>query len=300
MTTLALDGGGKWLGTAVIGWLLLVSSVHAQDAASLKARHATLREQLANNPFRRPIHLESTERKHELKGEVYAQLDKPFALLALPLQGTDHWCDILILHLNVKSCRPSTSTSSSALSMHIGRKYDQPLADTYAFEFLYKVLAVQPDYLQVELSAPLGPMGTSDYHVVLEVVQLDANRSFLHMSYAYKYGSIASVAMGSYLATSGRNKVGFSVVKTNAAGEPVYIRGVRGIVERNTMRYYLAIEAYVDALTAPKSQQLEKRLNDWYSAGEQYPMQLHEMERADYIAMKHKEVQRQLALTKKT
>lgn len=267
----------------------------AQDAAALKARHTALREQLTNNQFKRPLYLESSENRGELKGDIYAQIDKPFAVLGAALQGTDHWCDILILHLNVKNCRASTSKSNSTLSMHIGRKFDQPVNDTYSFDFLYNVVAVRPDYLQVALTADTGPMGTHDYRVVLEVVQLDTQRSFLHLSYAYRYGVAASVAMRSYLATGGRDKVGFSIVGNKPNGQPIYIGSVRGVVERNTMRYYLAIEAYVGALSTPAPKQLEKRLNDWHTSVERYPIQLHEMERAAYLEMKRKEVKRQQA-----
>jgi hypothetical protein len=36
-----------------------------------------------------------------------------------------------------------------------------------------------------------------------------------------------------------------------------------------------------------------KRLSDWFDATEQYPRQLHEVSRADYMHMKHDEYQRQ-------
>ncbi|MHB1592278.1 MAG: hypothetical protein ACYCTW_12225, partial [Sulfuricella sp.] len=65
--------------------------------------------------------------------------------------------------------------------------------------------------------------------------------------------------------------------------------GVRGVVERNTMRYYLAIDAYLAALTTPPKDQLEKRLQHWYNATDQYARQLHEVERDDYFKMKRKE-----------
>ena len=55
------------------------------------------------------------------------------------------------------------------------------------------------------------------------------------------------------------------------------------------MRYYLAIEAYLGALSLPAAQQLDKRLNDWHSGVERYPVQLHELDRADYLDMKRKE-----------
>ena len=76
-------------------------------------------------------------------------------------------------------------------------------------------------------------------------------------------------------------------------GEPPdYIGGLRGLVERNTMRYYLAIDACLDAIAVPPADQLEKRLRDWFDATEKYPRQLHETGRDAYLAMKRREYQR--------
>ena len=65
---------------------------------------------------------------------------------------------------------------------------------------------------------------------------------------------------------------------------------MHGMLERNTMRYYLAVEAY---LGAPGKQQLTQRLQDWFTATERYPEQLHELERQAYIEMKLRETSRQ-------
>jgi len=72
-------------------------------------------------------------------------------------------------------------------------------------------------------------------------------------------------------------------------GRPTYVGGVRGLVERNTMRYYLAIDDYV---AAPAPAQLEQRLDTWFDATERYPRQLHEMEKPEYLAMKRDEARR--------
>lgn len=291
------DGFFGLLRAALFCALIGMPPAHAQDAASLKARHAALREQLASNQFQRPLHLESSQRSGDIKGDIYALVEQPYAVVAPALQDIGHWCDILILHLNVKSCRASSPKSGETLlSLNIGRKFDQPLADAYLFEFLYKAVVAGPDYLQVALNAEEGPLGTSRYRVVLEVVELDVKRSFLHLSYSYAYGTVARVAMQGYLATIGRDKVGFSIDRSNADGQPVYIGSMRGVVERNTMRYYLAIEAYLDALSAPAPARLEKRLNGWYAGIERYPVQLHDLERGEYLDMKRKEILRQQAL----
>ncbi|TWC31385.1 hypothetical protein FBY03_12063 [Pseudomonas sp. SJZ079] len=286
----------RLLRAALLCTLGAVSLAHAQDAASLKAHYANLREQLTHNQFHRPLYLESKEASGDLSGDIYALLEQPYAEVGPALQGIDHWCDILILHLNVKSCSTSTAKGDDRLSLNIGRKSDQPLDEAYPVEFRYERVTASPDYLQLMLKAAEGPLGTNHYRIALEVVALDAQRSFLHLSYSYAYGMAANVAMQGYLATIGRNKVGFSVVDRADDGQPVYIAGMRGVVERNTMRYFLAIEAYLGALATAPQERLEKRLNDWFTGIERYPRQLHELERGEYLAMKHKEILRQRAL----
>ena len=132
-----------------------------------------------------------------------------------------------------------------------------------------------------------------NYRVLLEAVPLDEQRSFIHLSYAYSYGVAARLAMQAYLATLGSAKVGFTVVDRRADGQPVHVGGVRGAVERNTMRYSLAIEAYLGSYTAPPGQQLEMRLRDWFASTERYALQLHEIDQNEYLQMKRREVVRQ-------
>ena len=268
----------------------------AQDAASLKARHEALREALASNAFQRPLVLESSERDDSLQGDIYARIEQPMALAGAALTGVEHWCEILMLHLNVKQCRAGDAKAGDALQLIVGQKHDQPLDQAYRFEFAYKVLASRPDYLRVQLTADEGPLGTSRYRIVLELAALDERRSFMHLSYAYGYGVVARVAMQAYLATIGRDKVGFSVIGRKADGQPVHIASTRGVVERNTMRYYLAVEAYLGALSLPPSQRFEKRLADWHAGAERYPLQLHDLELGEYLALKRTQLRRQQAL----
>ena len=138
-------------------------------------------------------------------------------------------------------------------------------------------------------------MGTRDYRMTLEAIPLDARRSFIHMSYAYGYNAAARMAMKVYLSTVGSGKVGFSVVDRKPDGQPVYVSNLRGVMERNTMRYYLAIDAYLSTLSAPSHEQVERRLRNWFAATERYPLQLREVELAEYLDSKRKDVRRQQA-----
>lgn len=282
----------RHFGQSLLCTLLLccTSPIQAQNAGALQARNIALQSQLKDNQFDKPLYLESTEQPGALQGDIYARIDQPFAIVGPALLGAARWCDILILHLNVKGCRTSLADT---ISVTVGRKFDQPLADGYLFEFRYAVARLGASYQQVTLSAPAGPLGTSDYRIVLEVASLDATHSFLHMSYSYRYGTMARLAMQSYLATGGRNKVGFTRTGLQPDGQPLYIGAQRGVVERNTMRYYLAVVAYLGALSTPAAQQLERRLEAWHAGVETYPAQLHELTRRQYLDMKHREILRQ-------
>jgi hypothetical protein len=288
----------RWLQRAAFTLVLALGccvKAQAQDAATLRAKHDSLAEQLASSPFKQPLVLESTQSSGDLKGEVYAVVEQPFSVVAPALQGMDHWCDLLILHLNVKNCTYTGKPPNEVLSLVVGRKFDQPLDDGYKVDFTFSTPAASDDYLRVQMSGDSGPVGTRDYRLALEAIPLNAKTSFLHMSYAYSYGVAARVALQAYLATAGRDKVGFSVVGKGDDGKAAYINGVRGVIERNTMRYYLAIEAYLGSVSAPPGEQLDKRLGDWFAATERYSLQLHEMERDEYLAMKRNEVARQRA-----
>ena len=262
----------------------------AQDANALRSRHAALHEKFVNNQFSRPLVLESTETSGDLRGDVYTIVDHPFTTVQQALQSIDHWCDILILHLNVKQCK--TNAAARTIALRVGRKFDQPVQDAYELAFKYRVAANSADYLQVLLSADEGPLSTKDYRIQVEAIPIEDNKSVIHMSYAYGYGFAARMAMQTYLVTVGREKVGFSIVDRKD-GKPVYIGGVLGLLERNTMRYYLAIDVYLGAYALPPGEQAEKRIRDWFASTERYATQLHEMGQADYLDMKRKEILRQ-------
>jgi hypothetical protein len=265
--------------------LALASGAHAQDAAALHATFDSLQDKLVHNAYGRPLVLQSTQTSDHLEGEVYARVDQPYPAVQKALQGTGNWCSILILHLNVKMCH----ALPNGLDMALGRKYDQPVDDAYKLHFDYKLASASADYLKAELTSADGPLGTKDYRIAAEAAPLDATHTMLHMSYAYGFGFTARVAMNAYLATAGSDKVGFSVADKDSDGKPTYVGGVRGLVERNTMRYYLAIDDYVGA---PAPAQLEQRLNTWFDATERYPRQLHEMDKNDYLVMKREEAKR--------
>ena len=74
---------------------------------------------------------------------------------------------------------------------------------------------------------------------------------------------------------------------------PLKINGVRALVERNTMRYYLPIDSYLAASQQPPARRFEQSLQSWFAASERYPRQWHEIEQPAYLEMKRAEHLRQ-------
>jgi hypothetical protein len=183
--------------------------------------------------------------------------------------------------------------SGTVLKVNIGKKTPEELSAATRVEFNYSVAAVTPQYLEIMLGAQDGPLGTSDYLIRLEAVALPNAKTFLHLTYSYAVNFAGRLAMQTYLGTLGSDKVGFTVVGKLADGKTSYISGVRGLMERNTMRYYLAIDSFLESANAAPETQLEKRLQSWFTAAERYPRQLHEMDRVEYLAMKRAEDLRQ-------
>lgn len=269
----------------------------AHDAKSLRASHEILRKHLARNAFGLPVHLRSIEASSSLEGEIYARVDYPYAVVYSALTDPSHWCDVLILHPNTKFCHANGNGSSTALAVNVGSKHDESLDDTYRVDFTWQLLSRPPDYFRVQLHAGKGPLSTRDYRISLEAVALGKDKTFLRLTYAYDYGLAGRLALRGYFATIGSDKAGFTVVGQRKGGQPKFVNGVRGLVERNTLRYYLGIDAFLAAVALPPAQRREARLQHWFAATERWPRQLHEMDRVAYLRLKHGEYARQAALT---
>jgi len=282
-----------WLVTGLVPVDAAVTTSPADAAAGLRARHAALTAQLASNPFNRPLVLESIQSAKDVKGDIYAVTSFAFAKVSAALAEPGAWCDVLILHQNTKYCSVNRGHGVPMLLLNVGKKFDQPMEDSYRLAFVWQLVEQRSDYLRVVLSAESGPLSTKDYRIMLEAIPLDDGSTFLHLAYEYGFGFSGRLAMQAYLGTVGRNKVGFTITGKAGNGQPAFVDGMRGLVERNTMRYFLAIESYLGALALPERAQFEKRINDWYSASERYPRQLHEMERDEYLGMKRREYRRQ-------
>ncbi|MEO7104820.1 MAG: hypothetical protein ABIZ09_00480 [Rhodoferax sp.] len=256
------------------------------SATELRKLRESKNAVLQNSKFGIPMELTAVESKNSVRGDIYADIDTDFEAVNAALNGPAHWCDILLLHINNRLCSLSVGPPAT-LVLGIVRKYDQPAEQAFRLALAFRVVQSSKDFLEIELTSPAGPVGTSNYRIVVQAVAMPGKRSFLHFAYSYDSGTFVTMATEAYLATFGRSKVGFTVVGQLAGDQPDYIRGVRGLMERNAMRYFLAIEAYIQESEAPVADQFDRRLEAWFAASERYPRQLHELDKATYLALKH-------------
>ena len=288
----------SWLSSMVLLCAMGITSeamAKPDPAQLLREKYLALEEPLRQNQFKRQLVLDSAESQGRLRGDIYAVINYPFATVNAGLNNPQNWCDVMLLHMNTKYCHAAKGASGTVLNVNIGKKTPEDLADAARVEFNYSVVAVTPEYFEINLNAREGPLGTSDFLIQLEAVALPNAKTFLHLTYSYAINMSGRLSLKAYLGTIGSRKVGFTVIGKKADGQPDYIRGVRGLMERNTMRYYLAIDSFLGATRTASSGQFEKQIQSWFTATERYPRQLYEMDRRAYVEMKRAEYVRQQA-----
>ena len=225
---------------------LLAAQAQGADLGEMQSLYRSLQPRLAQSPFQRELVLDSIEASERLSGVIYATLDAPLASLELVNRSPQRWCEILLLISNTKSCIVGRQDDAPALQMRMGTKGPQALASTTPMDFRFETSAPQAAVLETHLSSANGPMGTKDGTLRVQAIALGPHKSFIHLHYSYRSSLAGRLATGVYLQTLGRGKVGFSKEQapSSEARRPAdaqFVGGVRGIIERNTMRYFMGL-----------------------------------------------------------
>lgn len=271
---------------AVMPALLIALLGAAAGADSLRSTFESLRPRLESSAFGRPLVLESSETGGQVRGEVFSVVNHSLRAVSSNLDTPGEWCEVLILHLNVKSCGASQTGRQSSLQLILGTKRGNRADGGQPLAFRFRVVEASADRFRVTMQADDGPLGTHDYQLSLDATATAPGQSFLHLAYAYTFSTTARLAMNGYLHTLGENKVGFTVIGHGADGQPVHVGGVRGALERNTMRYYLGMETFLASAARRPPGDRRWRLSTWFDATEKHARQLHELGKDEYLAGK--------------
>ncbi len=268
----------------------------ARGDTVLKETYDRIEAKLAQNSFGVPLYLESYDQEGRLHADVYGIFDHPFNDILNVLKVPANWCDIASLHPNIKACIYKELPDAWLLTFYGGRKVYQTPANAYQFAYHFWNIEQLKGYIDIVLTADRGPFGTRDHRMRFEAMPLGGARTFIHVSYDYSYGRSLRLAEKIYFATLGRDKVGFTVRGVDHRGNPIYITGARGAIERNAVRYYFAIQSFMDTLQYQGNSRFTMRVNEWYDLTCRFRKQLVEMDKKDYLAFKTEEHQNQVML----
>ncbi len=278
-------------------WTPMAEAADAQAAvaAASPSKYQRHQARLQAQPLL-PITIDSAQAGGRWRGDVYATLDHPYAQVVEALRRGSEWCQIAPLHLNVKACTHEARPGATRLTFYSGRKHFQPPEAARPFVYELREQVYSPDYFRLVLTPDTATRDAEQNHILVEVVPVGRGQSFLHVQYSFKYSLWLRLAAGSYFATFGAHKSGFTVTGTDRRGQPVYAGGITGAAERNAVRYYLALQTYFSTRDVPEPERFERRLNRWFDLTEQYAAQLHELSKAEYLSSKRLEREQQRRL----
>ncbi len=245
-------------------------------------KYHEIEKELEKNSGPVPFHVESSANKNASQVDIYGIIKYPFEIVQDKLLVPTNWCDIVLPHLNVRACTYKKVNDTWLLNIYNVDKSSEPLEDAYKMKFVYLVSALQPVYFAVALTAQEGPFHTKDHQFGLEAVPLAKDTTFIHFRYSFRYSALGYFLMKIFVGS----RTGFSIIGTDSDGNPVYVDGLRGLVERDVVYYYLAIMAYFHTLNAPPDQRFDMQISQWYDLTARFKKQLFEMKKEEYLADK--------------
>ena len=253
----------------------------AERAEALTAQHADILALIDKADFKQPIAIDSSVEQSSAQGHIYAILDHPISAFKAHLSSKESWCEIIFLHFNIKSCVLMPDTEEGfRVAIYSGRLYYQPPEDVNRNDYQFSRFDVSDNDLNMELHGPDGPFGTRNYRISIAASAI-GEQTLVRVGYSVDINWMTRLAQRVYFASAGRHRVGFT---HEDDGE--LVRGVRGMIERNTMRFYLALEAFMET---PDLAAYPERLRAWHMLTEQYPRQLQELDLDTYLGYKAKE-----------
>lgn len=278
------------LGALALSVLPAAAQDASSGAAELRQRHAALRAELASNAFGEPLTVTSIVNGERVDGEVHAEIAHPFPAISLAFKSGTQVCEVLLLHLNVRGCRATAAGADESIELAVGPKQRSTITPIRSLNYRLHIDVDSGDYLRATLSTETGPLSTAGNRLVIEAVPMDERRAFVRVRYSYGSSALTKLAMKVYLATAGRSKIGFTVTGKAQDGSPLYVGGERGALERNAMRYYLAVRAFAAIQGASSPATTEARQRTWFELTERYAAQLHELTLQEYLDEKRRDL----------
>jgi hypothetical protein len=258
----------------------------------LLEKYHAIEKELEKGPGQARFHVESSVNQNAAAIDIYGTVKYPFHIVQSELMTPPNWCQIILSHPDIRACTYKGSADTWFMNVYNVRTYPETIDKAYQLKFVYRLGETQPGYFQVGLLAKEGPSNTSDHRFGLEAIPLGKKTTFIHFRYSFGYNALGYYVMKIF----GGSKIGFSVIGTDSAGNPVYVEQLRGAAERDVVFHYLAILAYLDTRKAPSVQREDRRFNKYFDLTMLFKKQLFQMERQKYLAYKRQDRESQKRL----
>lgn len=276
---------------------LLFTGLLAQASEQRHVLLSDYQQSLKTYPLANSLALSSNISDERRTADIFGVVKHDFLQIKRILQKPENWCAFLPLHLNIKSCLVEKRADNTWLIVFAGRKYYQAPAESDRIDYKFILSPPTNAFLSISLSAKSGPAGTRDYLIQLQATPAaTGSGTLIKVRSAYTSSTLSRMGTSIYLATLGKNKVGFSVTGLDDVGQPVYVGGKKGVIERNAMRYFLALTALFDSWHLSEAKRQKARIQQWFKQTQTYARQLYEMPKEDYVAIKKKEFANQIHL----
>ena len=241
------------------------------------------RPRMAASVFHRPLAVESRDADGRMSGEIAGDLGHPFASIARRLIEPAAWCDVIVLHINVKGC----AAQGNAVTVYSGRKFYEPLDRTYALRYTFRAVAVRPDYLRIELAdrrkrAATAPATTNSCWRPCRRANARSSPCAMRSGRRSRAVSPPPRTWPPWAAASpdSRSSAGTATAAPNGSVASA------ASCERNAMRNFLALDAWLATCDARDAELTLRRMA---ALTGQYPAQLVEMPADEYVEMKQRE-----------
>ncbi len=266
-------------------------------SSPLVEKYNELESELKTSPLGMPVHIESYVGSSSSHVDIYGTVKYPFEVVKSNLQAPSDLCDVLMLTINIRACTYEKKGDDRLITAYSVKKYYNSIDDAFPIKFKYLASKRNKNELSLSLAADRGPFNTKDHQFEIEAIPLDEGTTFISLHYLFDYNLLGYFTIKSYFELFGGSRVGFTVTSINN-GKPSFVTGLRGAVERNVMRYYLAILAHLNATGSPSMERYDKELTLWYDLTTKYKKQLFELDKEDYLAYKRNDERMRLKLQK--
>ena len=132
-------------------------SAIGQSTDALAVRHAAWQQTVSHDAAGPGLAITSDAAGERMRGDIDGMLPAPFATFAAHVASPSDWCEIALLHLNVKTCTHEHGADGDTVTFYSGSKRFETPERAYALRYRFRVEAMRADYIAVALTAATGP-----------------------------------------------------------------------------------------------------------------------------------------------